>query len=110
MAGRQGAGTVALAMVGSARHRCRDRLPQAIVGHDHRPRVPVSRSPRMNLRTALDALDDLVEVLERHTDARDDLTSRIGEDGVREVMGARDVIARTVARLDSTPDKQVRDQ
>lgn len=57
---------------------------------------------------ALDALDDLAAVLGRHPEARADMVSIIGEAGVREVMEARDAIARTVARLESGPSDQVR--
>lgn len=49
---------------------------------------------------ALDALDDLVAVRERHADARAELETALGPELIGEVLAARDTIARAVARLD----------
>ena len=49
---------------------------------------------------ALDALDDLVAVIEQHADARAELDATLGTELVAEVLSARETIARAVARLD----------
>jgi len=49
---------------------------------------------------ALDALDDLVAVIEQHADARAELVGRIGEDGVHDVLAARDALARAAGRIE----------
>lgn len=62
----------------------------------------VSRSPRRSLRMALDALDDLVGVQERHPEARQELEGTLGPELLAEVLRSRETIARAVARLDGT--------
>lgn len=51
---------------------------------------------------ALDALDDLATVRERHADARAELENTLGAELVGEVLQARETIARAVARFDGS--------
>ena len=52
---------------------------------------------------ALDALDGLAAVLERHPEARQELEATLGPDLLAEVLAARVTIGRAVANWDG-PD------
>ncbi len=65
--------------------------------------APVSASPRKLLRRALDALDQVDEVLRRYPEARADLERRLGPDLFARTVGARETLAEAAAALDVDP-------
>lgn len=60
----------------------------------------MSRSPRRNLRLALDALDDLAAVCEQHPDAKAEVLAALGETGFEELMLAHASVRRLAAMLE----------
>lgn len=51
---------------------------------------------------ALDALSDFAAVCSRHPEARSEVQAALGEELLREVDEAREVIARAAARIEGT--------
>jgi len=49
----------------------------------------MARSPRKNLKRAVDALDELLYVCERHPEARAELSRSAGESALRDITGCR---------------------
>lgn len=60
----------------------------------------VSRSPRRLLRRAADALRELEGVLTDHPAAKAELTEQLGQDGLRRLEEAAEVIAGAAERLE----------
>lgn len=67
----------------------------------------MSRSPQKLLRQAGRSLADLRSVITAHPEAQEQLVSRLGEDGVRELSAASEVIERLAGRMvGGTPSEE----
>lgn len=62
----------------------------------------MARSPRKNLKRAVDALDELLEVCERHPEARSELGRSAGESALRDVAECRTRLNEVLASLEES--------
>lgn len=59
------------------------------------------RSPRRNLRRALQSLDEALSVCAQYPEARAELVQSAGEDGFRDIQESRTRISDILTRMDA---------